>query len=53
MEGQTISTGQKKKTSTKYERFGEIIRYLTVDELGQLFDSIDNYFHKLIVRGHL
>jgi len=48
MEGQTISTGQKKKTSTKYERFGEIIRYLTVDELGQLFDSIDNYFHKLM-----
>jgi len=32
----------------KYERFGEIIRYLTVDELKQLFDSIDNYTHKLM-----
>ena len=30
----------------KYERFGEIIRYLTQDELTQLFDSIDNYTHK-------
>jgi integrase len=48
MEGQTISTGQKKKTSTKYERFGEVIRYLTTNELSQFFDSIDNYFHKLM-----
>jgi len=32
----------------KYERFGEIIRYLTQDELTQLFDSIDNYTHKLM-----
>ena len=31
-----------------YERFGEIIRYLTVAELGQLFDSIDSYHHKLM-----
>jgi integrase len=36
------------RPSKKYERFGEIIRYLTVDELGQLFDSIDNYHHKLM-----
>jgi integrase len=48
MEGQTISTGQKKKTSTKYERFGEVIRYLTTNELSQFFDSIDNYLHKLM-----
>jgi integrase len=48
MEGQTISTGQKKKTSKKYERFGEVIRYLTTNELSQFFDSIDNYKHKLI-----
>ena len=34
--------------SRRYERFGEIIRYLTVDELSQFFDSIDNYRHKLM-----
>lgn len=38
----------KPQHSKKYERFGEIIRYLTVDELAQLFDSIDNYNHKLM-----
>jgi integrase/recombinase XerD len=48
MEVQIISTTQKKKTSKKYERFGEIIRYFTTDELNQLFDSIDNYKHKLM-----
>jgi len=48
MENQTISTGQKKKASRKYERFGEIIRHLTLDETQQLFDSIDNYKHKLM-----
>lgn len=36
------------KFSKKYERFGEIIRYLTMDELNQFFDSIDNYSHKLM-----
>jgi len=36
------------KFSKKYERFGEIIRYLTADELNQFFDSIDNYYHKLM-----
>ena len=35
-------------TPPKYERFGEIIRYLTADELQQFFDSIDNYTHKLM-----
>ena len=34
--------------SQKYERFGEIIRYLTLDELHQFFDNIDNYYHKLM-----
>jgi len=48
MEGQTISTTQKKITSKKYERFGEIIRHFTTEELSQLFDSIDNYKHKLM-----
>lgn len=36
------------KFSKKYERFGEIIRYLTADELSQFFDSIDDYSHKLM-----
>jgi integrase/recombinase XerD len=48
MEGQTISTSQKKKASKKYERFGELIRHFTVEETNQLFDSIDNYTHKLM-----
>ena len=48
MEGQTISTTQKKKSLKKYERFGEIIRHFTTEELNQLFDSIDNYKHKLM-----
>ena len=38
------------KSSPKYEHFGETIRYLTLDELQQFFDSIDNYFHKLMFR---
>ena len=39
---------RKGKYSQTYERFGEIIRYLTVDELQNFFDSIDNYNHKLM-----
>ena len=42
------SLSQKKKHPKRYERFGEIIRYLTVDELQSFFDSIDNYNHKLM-----
>ena len=38
------------KNSRKYEHFGETIRYLTLDELQQFFDSIDNYSHKLMFR---
>lgn len=36
--------------SKKYERFGEIIRYLTIEELQQLFDCMDNYKHKLMFK---
>ena len=35
------------KFSKKYERFVEIIRYLTADELNQFFDNIDNYNHSV------
>ena len=38
------------KFSQKYEHFGETIRYLTLNELQQFFDSIDNYYHKLMFR---
>lgn len=48
MEGKIISTTQKKRISKKYERFGEIIRHFTVEETNQLFDSVDNYTHKLL-----
>lgn len=37
------------KQSRKYERFGEAIRYLTVEELGRFFDAIDDYRHKLML----
>ena len=39
---------RQRKRPAKYERFGEIIRYLTIDELRQFFDCIDNYQHKLM-----
>jgi len=39
---------RKGKRSKTYERFGEIIRYMTADELQSFFDSIDNYNHKLM-----
>ena len=38
------------KSSQNYERFGETIRYLTLQELQQLFDCIGNYRHKLATR---
>jgi integrase len=40
--------GKKARSTRHYERFGEIIRYLTQDELQQFFDSIDSYTHKLM-----
>lgn len=38
------------KSLQKYERFGETIRYLTLDEWQQLLDCIDDYRHKLMMR---
>lgn len=32
----------------KYESFGEIIRYLTIEELRQFFASVDDHKHKLM-----
>jgi len=39
---------RKPRPAKRYERFGEVIRYLTLDELQQLFDSMDDYRHKLM-----
>jgi integrase len=39
---------RKLRRAKRYERFGEVIRYLTLDELQQLFDSMDSYTHKLM-----
>jgi len=39
---------KRNRRSRRYERFGEVIRYLTTQELQELFDSIDNYKHKLM-----
>ena len=36
------------KYSKKHLNFGDTIRYLTVNELKQLFDCIDHYHHKLM-----
>jgi integrase/recombinase XerD len=37
------------KSSRNYERFGETIRYLTLEELQKLFDCIEDYRHKLML----
>jgi integrase len=38
------------KSRPRYDRFGETIRYLTVEELRKLFDSIQDYRRKLMLR---
>jgi len=38
------------KHSPKYERFGETIRYLTLDEWQKLLDLVEDYRHKLMLR---
>jgi len=38
------------KSPQKYERFGETIRYLTLEEWQKLFDCIEDYKHKLMLR---
>jgi len=42
------SPGRRRRRVKRYERFGEVIRYLTADELQQFFSSIDSYTHKLM-----
>jgi integrase/recombinase XerD len=38
------------KSSQKYERFGETIRYLTLGEWQRFLDCIEDYRHKLMMR---
>ena len=38
------------RKAPKYERFGETIRYLTIEEWQQLLDVIEDYRHKLMLR---
>ena len=37
------------KRSGKYERFGDTVRYLTLDEWGRFLDAIEDYRHKLMM----
>ena len=49
--GAQFTEGIKRKSIKQqkpYERFGEVIRYLTQDELKQFFDHIEDYKHKLM-----
>ena len=39
---------RKRRRAKHYERFGEVIRYLTLDELQHFFNNIDSYTHKLM-----
>ena len=39
---------RRRRRVKRYDRFGEVIRYLTADELQQFFSTIDNYAHKLM-----
>jgi integrase len=39
---------RRRRRVKRYDRFGEVIRYLTAEELQQFFSSIDNYTHKLM-----
>ena len=51
--GGQAGTGRKSanvKQSQNYERFGETIRYLTLEEWQKLTDCIDDYRHKLMFR---
>ena len=48
--GPSSSNVKSPQKPSRYERFGETVRYLTIEELQQFFDTIDNYRHKLMMR---
>jgi integrase/recombinase XerD len=48
---EAVSSNVKKALkSSRYDRFGETIRYLTVEELQQFFNVIEDYRHKLMLQ---
>lgn len=47
-EGEKQSLAANVKSSKKYSRFGEIIRYLTLKEYQKFIDGIDNRKHRLM-----
>jgi len=49
-EGQKAGRSSNVKSSRKYERFGETIRYMTWEEWQRFLSSIDNYKHKLMMQ---
>ena len=48
--GKKLGLASNVKESQKYERFGESIRYMTIDEWQRFLDCIDEYEHKLMMR---
>jgi|GEM_PF-451396 len=48
--GPTSSNVKTSREKQKYERFGETIRYLTIEEWQQFLDVIEDYRHKLMLR---
>jgi integrase/recombinase XerD len=49
-EGATLSNVKEPKKTNRYERFGETIRYMTVEELQQFLNVIEDYRHKLMMQ---
>ena len=49
-EGAILSNVKPSPKSGRYEHFGETIRYLTIEELHQFFDAIEDYRHKLMMQ---
>ena len=45
-----LSNVKEPPKSARYDRFGETIRYLTVEELQQFFNVIEDYRHKLMMQ---
>lgn len=49
-EGRNRAKSSNVKPSSKYERFGETIRYMTWEEWQRFLSSIDNFEHKLMMQ---
>ena len=45
-----MSNVKSSRKSRRYERFGETIRYLTIEEWQQFLDAIEDYRHKLMMQ---